>query len=120
MQDLVQRGLGQLKAHQQNQHGHGQAGQILDAAMAEGVIRIRLLPCQLKAQQGDKGASGVGEVVEGVGGDGDRAGEGAGKELPGEQQHIQRNAHRAAEDTVLLAESGFIPAFRFQEQPGQK
>ena len=88
--------------------------------MAEGVVRVRLLPRQLEAQQGDEGAAGVGQVVEGVGGDGDGAGERSGEEFSGEQQHIQADAHRAAEDAVSLAEGGFIPAFRFQEQPGQK
>ena len=120
VQNFIQRGLCQLEAHQDDEHGHRQARQVLDTAVTEGMVRVRLLSRQLKAQQGDEGASGVGQVVEGVGGDGDGAGDGAGKELPGKQENVEANAHRAAEDAVPLAEGGLVPAFRFQEEPGQK
>ena len=86
MQDLVQRGFCQFNAHQKNQHGHRQTGEILDTAVAKGMVNIRLLTCQLEAQQRDAGTACIGEVVEGVGSDGNGAGEDTGEKFAGKQK----------------------------------
>ena len=80
--------LAQLHAHQEDEQGHQQPGEILHAAMAEGVVGVRLLTCQTKAHQGHHGGGGVGEVVEGVGGDGDGAGNEAGGEFARKEQQV--------------------------------
>ena len=41
--------------------------------MAEGVVAVGPLARHMKAHQGYHGGTGVGEVIEGVGGDGDGA-----------------------------------------------
>ena len=103
VQDLLQGGFGQLHTHEQNEHGYRQAGQVLNAAMAEGMLGVRSLARHLEAQHCHKGGAGVGEVVEGVGGDGDGTGQCAGEKFADKQQNIEANAHGAAEDAVSLA-----------------
>ena len=106
MEDLVQGGLGQLEAHEDDEHGHRQTGQVLQTAMAEGVLPVRLLAAQLEAQQRHGGGAGVGQVVEGVRRDGDGAGDLSGEEFAQEQQDVQTDAHRAAQDAVGLPDGG--------------
>ena len=120
VQDLVQGGPAQLVTHQQDQQRHRQAGQVLHPPVAERVLRVRLLARQAEAHQRHEGAAGVGEVIEGVGGDGDGAGEGARQEFSQEQQDVQPDPHRAAEDAVAPAEDGGLLALRLQKQPRQK
>ena len=120
VQDFFDGGLAQLEAHEEDEHGNRQAGEVLDAAVAEGVVGVRLLARQLEAQERDDGGAGVGEVVEGVGGDGDGAGEGAGEEFTGKEQDVQSNAHRAAEDAVGLAQLLRGLALGADEGAGQK
>ena len=106
MEDLVKGGLGQLHAHQQDQSGHDQAGYVLDAAVAEGMVGVGLLPCQAEAQQRHRRGPGVGQVVEGVRRNGDGAGQPPGEEFADEQQDVQGDAHSAAQGAVGPADGG--------------
>ena len=56
---LLQGGFAQLHPHQQDKHGHRQPGQILHAAVAEGVFLISRPPRQPEAHQGYNGGGGV-------------------------------------------------------------
>ena len=102
MDDLLNRALAQLHAHHQNEQGDQQARQIFDAAVAEGVSVVRLLPRQLKAHQGDHRGAGVRQVIEGVGRHGDGAGEHTGQKLSQRQQQIEKNTHTAGQHAVAL------------------
>ena len=51
VQDFLQGGLGQLHTHKQDQPRHHQAGYVLHAPVAEGMLRVRLAPGQAEAQQ---------------------------------------------------------------------
>ena len=53
-----------------------------------------------EAKERHDGRARVGEVVERVGGNCDGAGERAREKLPREQQEIQKDAHRAAQNAV--------------------
>ena len=88
MEDLVKGGLGQLHAHQQDQARYDQAGYVLDAAVAKGVVGVRLFARQTEAQQRHRRGAGVGQVVEGVRRDGDGTGQLSGEEFADEQQNI--------------------------------
>ena len=70
------------------------------------MVNVRLLPRQMEAQQRHDRRPGVGEVIEGIRRDGNGAGELPRQELPGEEQQVQRDAHRPAEDAVGLADGG--------------
>ena len=120
-QDLLNGGFAQFQAHQQDEHRHRQARDVLHPPVAEGVLRIRLLSRQLKAHQRHEGGTGVRQVVEGVRRDGDGPGQGARQELPGKQQHIQADAHDPAEDAVGPAGLWLSPGrIRFDKQPCQQ
>ena len=56
--------------------------------MAEGVVGVRLLTGQTEAHQSDHRGGGIGEVVEGVGGDGDGAGDESGGEFSRKEQQV--------------------------------
>jgi len=56
------------------------------------MILVRLLPSHLKTKQGDDGGAGIGEVVEGISGDGDGAAQGTGEEFAGKQYQVEDNA----------------------------
>ena len=100
MEDFVKGGLGQLHAHQQDQARYDQAGYVLDAPVAEGMVGVGLFARQTEAQQRHRRGAGVGQVVEGVRRDGDGAGEGPSKELAQKQQQVQPDPNSAAENTV--------------------
>ena len=63
--------------------------------MTIGVVRVGGLIRNPEADEGDDGAGGVGQVVHGVGGDRDGAGQGAHQQLEREQQKIANDAHKA-------------------------
>ena len=62
-----------------------------------------------------EGNTGAGETGE-AGTSGDGAGEGSGKELPGKEQQIQADPHRAAENTVSSPQLRGSPALRLAEK----
>ena len=106
--NLAHAALEQLNAHQNNQHGHNQPGDVLHPTVAEGVVPVRLLRRQMEAEEGYHRGAGVAEVVQRVAGDGDGAAEKAGKELQAAQQHVQRNAHQTAEHPAAPAYFGVL------------
>ena len=70
--------------------------------VAERMLGVGLLSRELEAEQRHNARARIGEVVEGVRRDGDGAGECAGKQLEREEQHIEADAHDAAEHPVGL------------------
>ena len=70
MQDFKKGRLYKLKSHQQDQKGNQQPCEIFDSSMAEGMLRIRLLPGHFKSDQCEQGGTGIGKVVEGIRGNG--------------------------------------------------
>ena len=115
-QDLPNGLLGQLHAHQQDQHGDRQPGEIFRPAVAEGVVWIRHFGGDAEAQQRHHGGTGIGQVVECVRRDGNGTGESSGKELPGKEQQIQADPHRAAENTVGSPQLRGSPALWLTEK----
>ena len=96
----------QLNAHDDYHSRHSQAAYVLYPAVAEGVIRVGLLAREPEAQQGDNRRSGVGKVVEGVGGYGYGAGDHSGHVFAREQQNIQEYAQQAAQAAVGIPYGG--------------
>ena len=70
-EDLPDRGLDQLRPHQQDEHGHHQPGEIFHPSVSEGVFPVGLPAGQPEADQSDHRGGSVGQVVERVGSDGD-------------------------------------------------
>ena len=100
VKDRAHRVAQQLKAHEKDDERDDEARNVLDTAVAEGMLGVRLLPGEAKAQQRHDGRARVGEVVEGVRRDGDGAGKRAGEELEREEQQVDGDAHRAAKHAV--------------------
>ena len=100
MEDLIDGGLGQLHAHQQDQARHRKARDVLDAPVAEGVVRVRLPSRQPETQQRHCRGARVRQVIEGVRRHGDGAGQLSREKLPRKQQDIQGDAHDAAQRAV--------------------
>ena len=94
--DLLEGGLAQLEAHEQDDDRDRKPGEVFHTAVAEGVIPVGLLPRQPEADEGHDGGAGIGKVIEGIGGDGDRAGHRTGDELAEEQQNIKADAGKPA------------------------
>ena len=61
----------QLKAHEENGDGDKEPGKILDSAVPEGVSGICFVACKSESDERDNAAPCIGEVVQGVGDDGD-------------------------------------------------
>ena len=79
---------------------HG--AQVLDSSVAEGVLLVRFLSGQLRADDGDDAAQGVAEVVHGVQDDGDRAGDEADGRLGYGQQHVDGHTDDAGAHNLLF------------------
>ena len=74
--------------------------------MTEGVILIGLLSRHTEADQGDDGRARVGQVVEGVSHDRDRAADRAREHLDAEEDDVENDAHNAAKRAVRASDSG--------------
>ena len=61
----------QLKAHEENGDGDKEPGKIFDSSVSEGVSGICLVACKSESDERDNAAPCIGEVVQGVGDDGD-------------------------------------------------
>lgn len=67
--------------------------------MAVGVFGVGGLLGKFEAHQGNNGAGGVGQVVHGVGGDGDGAGQSADDDFSQEKEKIAENAYDSGQRT---------------------
>ena len=84
------------------------------------MLGVGLLPGQTKAQQRHDGRARVGQVVESVRRDGDRARKRAGKQLEREKQQVDGNAHRAAKHTVSAPHCGIRRVLIVFDEPTRK
>ena len=105
--DFFHRALQQFKAHEQDQHGHHQAGEVFHPSVAKRMVGIGLLPSQLEAQNGHQTGPCIRQVIEGICRNGDGSADGAGKKLSKKQQDIQGDTHPAAQHAVLPANGRF-------------
>ena len=91
MEDLLEGGLCQFQTDDQNQGRHHQSGQVLIPGVAVGMLPVGGPLGKLEAGQGHNGGTGVGQVVDGVGNNGDGPGQKPGKELTKEEENIAQN-----------------------------
>ena len=87
-----------------------------DPAMAEGVVSVRLFPCELKADQGDHARSGVGEVVEGVRSDRDRADKYSCGKFSRKKNQIKKNTDCSREDAIAAPHLGKVGFFMIRNK----
>ena len=97
VEDFIEGGAQQFHAHHQDEARHHQTGDILHASVAEGMVGVGLLTRQTETQQRHHRGEGIGEVVKGVGGDGDGAGQRACQQLADAEDDVQHHTHDAAE-----------------------
>ena len=74
--------------------------------MTEGVILIGLLTRHTEADQRNDGRARVGEVVEGISHDRDRAADRAREHLDAEKQDVEDDTHNAAKSAVSASDGG--------------
>ena len=115
--DLLDGAGEQFKAHQQDGQRHDEARDVLDAAVAERVLRVRLAAGHAEADERDERGTGVGMGVDRIRRHGDGAGERTGKELAEEQQRVERDAHRAAQRAVRAAHAGRVQRAAGGDEP---
>ena len=106
VQDLIKRGFQQINANDQNQRRNSQAGQVLKSGVTVGMVLVGGHFRQLEAQEGHDGAGSIGEVVHGIGCDGDRAAEGANGQFSCEKQGVAADAHQAGQGADLRPDTG--------------
>ena len=70
------------------------------------MVAVGLLTRHTEADQGDDRGARVGEVVEGISHDRDRAADDASKKLDGEKQDVQNDSHDAAKSAVSTSHHG--------------
>ena len=104
--DLLDGGADQVDADGAYQDGDDEARQVLVAAMAVGVVLVRGPARELEAEQAHHVARGVGEVVDRVGDDGDRAGHEPDGALPHAEQDVADDAGDARHEPVARAHRG--------------
>ena len=95
--DALHRGLHQLKANEQHERCHDQAGKILVATVTVGVLGVGRPARQLKAQHAHDVRTGIGQVVHGVRHDRDRSRHHADGTLCNTKCHIGENAHHTCQ-----------------------
>ena len=94
---------------------------ILDPPVAERVLEIGLFPRQAEADERERAAADVGEVVHCVRRDRDRPGERADDEFGRRQQDIERDGDRRAKHAVSGADAGIVRMAAVpDEQPRKK
>ena len=91
------------EAGHEDDDGDDDAGEVLHAAVAEGVVAVGPAPGELRAHDGDDGGQGVGGVVDAVQDDGDGMGHEPDGHLEGDEQRIADNAVDARLDDFPLA-----------------
>ena len=87
-----------VQHQQRNDHG----AQVFDPAVAEGVLPVRLLPGQLRPDDGDDRTGRVRQVVDRVHHDGDGIGRQADGRLEGRQKDVGRDPDDAGADDDLV------------------
>ena len=105
MENLIQRGFRQLYSHEHNNKGYDQPGHILDSAVAERMLVVGRLAGHLKAQKADDAGASVGQVIDAVGNNRNRAGQKPRGDFGGAEQGVAENTHNAAYHAVSLPHS---------------
>lgn len=100
VQDLADGFLKEREAHLNDQKSHNQGGDVFDPPVSEGMFLIGGFFRELDADQTDDRRAGIGEIVEGVGCDGDAVQGGPDDKFCGKKKSIAQNTHKAGEHTV--------------------
>ena len=116
VEHLVKGALEQLHADHEDRRGDEQAAEVLDAAVAEGVLVVGGALGHAKAHERDDRAARVGQVVERVGHHGDGGRHRAGQKLEREQQQVERDAHPARERAVAGAHARVLGALMVRHE----
>ena len=91
----------ELEADQKNEYGNQQSADIFDPPMAEGMVGVRLMAGDPKADERNKRGPRVRQIVEGIRRHGNSAGKNSRHQFAGKEQHIEKDPHRAAENAVF-------------------
>ena len=106
--DLLDAAFEQLDADDQDEHGDDEAGQILEATVAIGMVAIRRFRGKLETEQADDVACRIGQVVHAVRDDGNRPRQKADEDLGHAQDRIADDADSARERTDASAHLGIL------------
>lgn len=88
-EQLLHGAADKFHGHNKDHHSHQQRGDIFHTGVTVGVFGVGTPTPQLKAQQGNDSAAGIGQVVKGVCGDGNGAAEQSGGQFSGKEKYIQ-------------------------------
>ena len=103
MNDLFDRLHKGRKACVQHNHGDDHRAQVFDAPVTKRMLFIRFLSRQLRANDRDQGASGIGDVVDCVKHDRDGVGHQADHSLEAGKKYIGDYSDNACPDDCFLA-----------------
>ena len=103
VENAVERGLEELKADQHDDERHDKTRDVLGAAVAERMLGVRLAVRDLEANDGNHAGKAVGQVVERIGGNGNRARHQTDGQLEREQKQVARESDRARKNAVAFA-----------------
>ena len=102
MYDLAHRIPDQFICHQKNRCCHHQPRDILNPAMSERMLRIRLCACQLEARQRHDRRSRIRQVVDRICRDGNGMADGTRKKFSRKEQYIEQNTYHTAQHTIFF------------------
>ena len=97
MDDAFDRGFTELEAHDADQKGNDEAGDVLQATVTERMVGVRCFSRETKTDHRDDRRSRVGEVVQSVTDDGDGVRENTHDELSDEKQDVEEDTARTAD-----------------------
>ena len=107
-ENLLNGGLGQIKAHEDDDDGYDQPRHIFRLSVPKRMLAVGFAAGDLEPQQGDHRRACVRKVVEGVGGNGDGMRDQPRQILCRKQDRCSEQPHRAAEHAVASAHGGVV------------
>ena len=102
--DPLDRGLAEFEAHDADQKGDDEAGDVLETAVTERMVRVRCFSRKTETDHRDDRRAGVGEVVQSVTDDGDGVGENTHDEFADEKQDVEEDTARTADTSDIAAD----------------
>ena len=104
--DLLHGRFAELKADENDDHGDDQSRYVFDPSVSERVVTVGLLSRHAKADERDDGGARVGQVVEGIRHDGDRAAYESREEFNAEKNDVQNDSQYTAQRAVGVSDLG--------------